>query len=127
MTNGLVVVLGRTGKNFAAGMSGGIAFVLDDTGEFRATRCNRGGVDLDPVVEQTDIQARHTLMSRHVEATASPRGKWILDNWAEMLPKFIKVFPHEFKRVLGVKREAAAALTHEAVKVPAKQMQVTHG
>ncbi len=127
MTNGLVVVLGSTGKNFAAGMSGGIAFVLDDSGEFRATLCNRGGVDLDPVVEPSDIQALQRLIERHVEATASPRGKWILDNWAEMLPKFVKVFPHEFKRVLGVKREAAAALTHEAVKLPATQMQVTHG
>ena len=128
MTNGLVVVLGSTGKNFAAGMSGGIAFVLDETGEFKATRCNRGGVDLDPVVDNTDIQALHQLIARHVEATASPRGKWILHNWAQMLPKFVKVFPHEYKRVMGIKRDAAAAaLAQEAVKTNDTRVQVTHG
>ena len=131
MTNGLVAVLGSTGKNFAAGMSGGIAFVLDETGEFKATRCNMGGVDLDPVDEQADIQALYRLIERHVEATGSPRGKWILTNWAEILPKFVKVFPHEYKRVLGVKRDAATAVTHEAthdVKTKTDtQMQVAHG
>ncbi|MEO8127429.1 MAG: hypothetical protein ABI822_10080 [Bryobacteraceae bacterium] len=126
MTNGLVAVLGATGKNFAAGMSGGIAFVLDESGEFRATRCNRGGVDLDPVVEQADVQALRNLITRHVELTASPRGKWILDNWAEMLPKFVKVFPHEYKRVLGVRQAAAAAVT-AAAKQADSRVQVTHG
>lgn len=128
MTNGLVVVLGSTGKNFAAGMSGGIAFVLDETGEFKATRCNRGGVDLDPVVENADIQVLHQLIARHVEATASPRGKWILDNWEQMLPKFVKVFPHEYKRVMGIRRDAAAAaLANEAAKTNDTRVQVTHG
>jgi len=103
MTAGLVVVLGRTGKNFAAGMSGGIAYVLDETGEFAATRCNKSGVDLDPVTD-ADAQGLRTIIQRHVEFTGSPRAHWILDNWAEMLPKFIKVFPHEYKRVLGVAR-----------------------
>jgi glutamate synthase (NADPH/NADH) large chain len=127
MTKGLVAVLGSTGKNFAAGMSGGIAFVLDETGEFRATRCNKAGVDLDPVSEQTDIQALHSLILRHVEATGSPRGQWILENWAAMLPKFIKVFPHEYKRVLGVARTVAVPAAHELVKQKDSQMQVTHG
>jgi glutamate synthase (NADPH/NADH) large chain len=128
MTKGLVAVLGSTGKNFAAGMSGGIAFVLDETGEFRATRCNKTGVDLDPVEDQVDIQALHTLISRHVDATASPRGNWILENWATMLPKFVKVFPHEYKRVLGVPRSAVVPAAKEPPKKSESQLQqVTHG
>jgi glutamate synthase domain-containing protein 3 len=107
MTKGLVVVLGRTGRNFAAGMSGGIAFVLDETGEFRGTMCNRTTVDLDPVDDPTDMQALRNLIERHVEYTDSPRAQWILENWATMLPKFVKVFPHEYKRVLGVARTQA--------------------
>jgi glutamate synthase (NADPH/NADH) large chain len=127
MTKGLVVVLGSTGKNFAAGMSGGIAFVLDETGEFKATRCNKAGVDLDAVSEQADVQALHGLIVRHVDATGSPRGKWILENWEEMLPKFIKVFPHEYKRVLGVQRSTAIPAAHEVAKKVDTRMQVIHG
>jgi glutamate synthase domain-containing protein 3 len=112
MTAGLVVVLGKTGKNFAAGMSGGFAYVLDETGEFASTSCNRTGVDLDPL-DTNDMQAVRNLVERHVEYTGSPRGNWILENWSEMLPKFIKVFPHEYKRVKGVAR------TQEAVKAMA--------
>ena len=104
MTRGTVVVLGKTGRNFAAGMTGGIAYVLDETGEFVRVRCNRSGVDLDPVVDQQDIDLIQTLIARHAELTESPRAKWILDNWETMLPKFIKVFPHEFKRVQGIPR-----------------------
>src|SRR5437588_11174654 len=79
MTNGLVVVLGRTGRNFAAGMSGGFAFVLDETGEFASTLCNQSGVDLEPVQDAGDIRALQTLISRHAELTASPRARWILE------------------------------------------------
>jgi len=127
MTKGLVVVLGSTGKNFAAGMSGGITFVLDETGKFQTTRCNKAGVDLDPVVDQTDIHALRALVLRHVEATGSPRGKWILENWADMLPKFVKVFPHEYKRVLGISRSAAVPAVREVAKKDDSRMQVTHG
>jgi glutamate synthase domain-containing protein 3 len=102
MTKGLVVVLGRAGRNFAAGMTGGIAFVLDETGEFSSVLCNQASVDLEPVVDPADMQALRNLINRHVEATGSPRAKWILENWGEMLPKFVKVFPHEYKRVLGI-------------------------
>jgi glutamate synthase domain-containing protein 2/glutamate synthase domain-containing protein 1/glutamate synthase domain-containing protein 3 len=103
MTNGLVVVLGKTGRNFAAGMSGGIAFVLDEKGDFAEKRCNNAGVDLEPV-EGEDAQQLYELIGKHVAATASPRGKWIMEKWDEMLPRFLKVFPHEYKRVLGVPR-----------------------
>ncbi|HEV3334420.1 MAG TPA: glutamate synthase large subunit [Bryobacteraceae bacterium] len=108
MTNGLVVVLGKTGRNFAAGMSGGIAFVLDEKGDFADKRCNPAGVDIEPV-EGEDINLLYELIAKHVTATASPRGKWILEKWDEMLPRFLKVFPHEYKRVLGVPRLMATA------------------
>ena len=61
-------------------------------------------VDLEPVVDQTDIQALRNLIERHATETESPRARWILENFDTMLPKFVKVFPHEFKRVLGVER-----------------------
>jgi glutamate synthase (NADPH/NADH) large chain len=70
----------QTGRNFAAGMSGGIAFVLDEKGDFAEKRCNTTAVDLEPVGEE-DACKLHELISRHVESTASPRGKWILENW----------------------------------------------
>jgi glutamate synthase domain-containing protein 2/glutamate synthase domain-containing protein 1/glutamate synthase domain-containing protein 3 len=106
MTNGLVVVLGRTGKNFAAGMSGGIAYVLDETGEFSSRLCNRSSVDLDPVFDPRDVRLLQQFIEQHAELTGSPRARWILDNWYAMLPRFLKVFPHEFKRVLGAPRTA---------------------
>jgi glutamate synthase domain-containing protein 2/glutamate synthase domain-containing protein 1/glutamate synthase domain-containing protein 3 len=108
MTKGTVAVLGRTGRNFAAGMTGGIAYVLDETGEFVATKCNKAGVDLEPVMETADIDTLRGMILRHFEATGSPRAEWILDNWSDMLPKFVKVFPHEYKRVLGMPRREAA-------------------
>jgi len=123
MTKGLVVVLGRAGRNFAAGMSGGIAYVLDERGDFAEKRCNRAGVDLEPVMETADIELLHGLIARHFEYTGSPRAVWILDNWSAMLPKFVKVFPHEYKRVLGIARSAEAAF----VPRPEPQQQVARG
>ena len=114
MTNGLVVVLGRAGRNFAAGMTGGIAYVLDNVGDFGSTYCNRNEVDLEPVSESADILLLHRLISRHGELTDSPQAKWILQNWEAILPKFVKVFPHEYKRVLGVPRIPAGMLAAQA-------------
>jgi glutamate synthase domain-containing protein 2/glutamate synthase domain-containing protein 1/glutamate synthase domain-containing protein 3 len=107
MTNGMVVVLGKCGRNFAAGMSGGIAYVLDEKGDFATRRCNTAGVDLGPVPSE-DVGLLLSMISTHVEATGSPRGKWVLENFESMLPQFIKVFPHEYKRVLGITRLQAA-------------------
>jgi glutamate synthase domain-containing protein 2/glutamate synthase domain-containing protein 1/glutamate synthase domain-containing protein 3 len=107
MTRGTVVVLGKCGRNFAAGMSGGIAYVLDEKGDFAARRCNTAGVDLEPVPAE-DIDLLYGIVSSHADATGSPRGKWVLENWENMLPKFVKVFPHEFKRVLGITRQQVA-------------------
>ena len=99
MTNGLVVVLGKCGRNFAAGMSGGLAFVLDEIGDFAAKRCNQKSVDLESAFE--DSEMLFALIARHAEATASPRARWILESWEQMLPKFIKIYPREYKRVLA--------------------------
>jgi glutamate synthase domain-containing protein 3 len=114
MTNGLVVVLGNAGRNFAAGMTGGIAYVLDNSGKFETVSCNRAEVDLEPVVAAQDIETLHRLISRHSELTGSPQAKWILQNWEATLPKFIKVFPHEYKRVLGIPRVSAGVLAAQA-------------
>ncbi len=108
MTRGMVAVLGPTGRNFAAGMTGGIAFVLDEAGEFASKLCNRAGVDLDPVAG-ADADLLQGLIAAHVEATGSPRGQWILENWESMLPKFVKVFPHEYRRVLRQRELEVAA------------------
>jgi glutamate synthase domain-containing protein 3 len=110
MTKGLVVVLGKTGRNFAAGMTGGIAFVLDRTGEFVQTMCNRREVDLETVSDPKDIEILLSLITRHSEYTGSPQARWILDNWDATLPQFVKVFPHEYKRVLGIPRVSAGVL-----------------
>ena len=107
MTKGLAIIISDTGKNFAAGMTGGLAYVLDESGDFQKTRCNRASVDLDPL-ENKDTEELRYWIARHAELTGSPRANWILENWDATLPKFVKVFPHEYKRVLGVKRQAVA-------------------
>lgn len=99
MTNGLVIILGKTGKNFAAGMSGGIAYVLDETGTFGSSLCNRETVDLDPL-DAHDRETLDRVITRYVRLTGSPRGKMILERRDAFFPKFIKVFPHDYKRVL---------------------------
>jgi glutamate synthase (NADPH) large chain len=117
MTNGLVVVLGRTGRNFAAGMTGGVAFVLDQFGDFPALRCNRTEVDLEPVTDRKDIDLLYQLIGRHGELTGSTQAKWITENWEATLPKFVKVFPHEYKRVLGIPRVSSGVLAAHAGKL----------
>ncbi len=100
MTGGRVVVLGSTGVNFAAGMSGGIAYVLDETGDFNEF-CNLEMVDLDPVEERADIEELRSLLESHLRYTGSGKAKRILDYWDGMLPKFLKVFPVEYRKALG--------------------------
>jgi glutamate synthase domain-containing protein 3 len=106
MTKGTVLVLGSCGRNFAAGMSGGVAYVFDQLRNFTEERCNLGSVDLEPLVEESDVQIVRELILRHLKFTNSPRAKFILANWIECLPRFIKVFPHEYKRVRGVGRNS---------------------
>ncbi len=111
MTKGLVVVLGKTGRNFAAGMSGGIAYVLDDGYDFANRRCNRASIDLERVFDPEDQKLLQELIAQHAEYTQSPRATWVLENWHDMLPKFYKVFPKEYKRVLGAIRKDAHSET----------------
>jgi len=123
MTGGMVIVLGQTGRNFAAGMSGGVAYVLDEDGSFEK-RCNMSMVQLEPVPEelatldstddmpeshgrvhfnhlnQADEQALRGQIEKHLRYTNSPRAKQILDNWPVYLPKFTKVMPTEYRRAL---------------------------
>jgi glutamate synthase domain-containing protein 3 len=127
MTNGLVVVLGSCGRNFAAGMSGGIAYVFDDRSEFTGERCNLASVDLEPVIEPADVQLVKDLILRHVALTGSRRARKILDTWAESLPRFIKVFPHEFKRVLGVARVSQPYVPGQPLPIAVEAEAVTHG
>src|SRR3712207_3259955 len=94
MTGGMVVVLGTTGRNFAAGMSGGLAYVLDVEGEFRR-RCNPAMVDLEPLIEPEDEAAVKRLIDNHVRYTGSKRGADVLAQWAQYRAKFVKVFPKE--------------------------------
>ncbi len=127
MTQGLVLVLGKCGRNFAAGMSGGIAYVFDEKFDFTEKRCNLASVDLEPVIESQDVRIVHDLVARHYELTGSQRAKSILDNWPEMLPRFIKVFPHEFKRVLGVSRTREQYIPGQPLSIPVELEQVQHG
>jgi glutamate synthase (NADPH/NADH) large chain len=126
MTNGLVIVLGSCGRNFAAGMSGGIAYVFDERGDFTEKRCNLASVDLEPVIEPRDVELVHGLVQRHYELTGSKRAKTVLDSWLEVLPRFIKIFPHEFKRVLGVSRTRQPYIPGQPVPVP-ELVEALHG
>ncbi len=121
MTNGLVIVLGSCGRNFAAGMSGGIAYVFDEYGDFGQKRCNLESVDLEGLVDERDLQIVKDLVTRHGELSGSPRAKWILENWGVAVARFVKVFPHEFKRVLGVRR------SRELYIPPSAALQVATG
>jgi len=106
MTGGRVVILGRTGRNFAAGMSGGMAYVLDVDGRF-AERCNHGMVDLDPLEEIDEVLVR-AMIERHVEFTSSELGARVLGDWWNVRDRFVKVMPRDYKRVLGAEARAAA-------------------
>jgi len=99
MTRGLVVVLGKTGRNFAAGMSGGLAYVLDEDGSF-AGKCNMGMVEFHRLEEPNEIHQIHALLVRHHQYTASPVARRILDAWDEYTAKFVKVMPTEYRQVL---------------------------
>jgi glutamate synthase (NADPH/NADH) large chain len=99
MTGGRVVVLGKTGRNFAAGMSGGVSYVFNETGNFDYF-CNKGLVDIVPVEDRADVDELQTLINNHLLYTRSSLASKILTNWEEYLPKFVKVIPFEYKKVL---------------------------
>ena len=101
MTNGRAIILGECGRNFAAGMSGGIAYVLDERGDFEDRCIYNADVDLEPFRDKADLYFVRKQIERHVEYTKSPKGQWILEHWKQMVPKFITVFPRELKRALA--------------------------
>ncbi len=105
MTGGVVVVLGPTGRNFAAGMSGGMAFVLDRERSFRQ-RCNLEMVDLESLVDESEVWLVHGMVERHFQHTGSALARRMLDHWELMVPQFVKVMPRDYKRVLQARRAA---------------------
>jgi glutamate synthase (ferredoxin) len=107
MTGGSVTCLGGTGRNFAAGMSGGVAYVYDENGDFES-KLNRAMVNLYPLIECRDIEIEELRgrIQRHVELTGSLKGQKLLQNWKESLPKFFKVLPADYERVLNALEEA---------------------
>ncbi|MBD2542806.1 glutamate synthase large subunit [Planktothricoides raciborskii] len=107
MTGGQVVVIGPTGRNFAAGMSGGVAYILDEAGDF-ASRCNNEMADIEPL-DAEDIDKIRKAIEKHVHYTKSQKGQKVLANWEEMLPKFVKVMPRDYKRVLNCLKKAFEA------------------
>src|SRR5260370_15932209 len=147
MTGGVVVVLGSTGRNFAAGMSGGVAYVLDDDSSF-SSRCNLAMVDLEPMPEEEDINAKifhhardleahglvdimsdltnfdghrlHHLITRHARFTGSATAAKMLNDWKTWYPKFRKIMPVEYRRALNELKASAIAAKQLAQRTPIK-------
>jgi glutamate synthase (ferredoxin) len=122
MTGGRVVVLGPTGRNFAAGMSGGVAYVLDPDGQF-VPHCNTemvGLTVLSLVEDPAEISLVRAMIEKHVEWTQSAHARRILDRWAEQVPKFVRVMPHDYRRVLDSQaRMREKGLSHEDAEMAA--------
>jgi len=108
MTGGKVIVLGHTGRNFAAGMSGGNAYVLDESGTF-AERCNQDMVELEPLTDAAEIAALHAIISEYARTTGSQRAASVLAQWEKMVPDFVNVFPRDYKRMLHNIADAEAS------------------
>ncbi len=106
MTGGIAVILGETGRNFAAGMSGGIAYVLDERGVFPPL-VNGEMVELEAFDDLEDQQVVRDMVRKHVEYTGSTRGKYVLENWEALITKFHKVMPLDYKRALAGMKKAA--------------------
>lgn len=113
MTGGRVVVIGPTGRNFAAGMSGGVAYILDVKGDF-ASRCNKQMVNIEKLEKPEEIREVREMIERHVKYTKSTLGKQILDLWEDMTTKFVKVMPKDYKRVLeSIEKVKSSGLSGE--------------
>ena len=113
MTGGRVIVLGTTGRNFAAGMSGGIAYVLDTDGDF-ATRCNKQMVGLEKMEDLAEIEEVRQMIRRYVEYTNADYAQGLLDRWEETVARFVKVIPNDYKRMQeAIARVEASGLSGE--------------
>ncbi len=117
MTGGRVVVLGHTGRNFAAGMSGGVAYVYDAVGDFGSARCNLEMVELEQVTESDDIAELRDLIEQHIHYTDSEPAKRILDGWSYTLTQFVKVMPTDYKRALERLAKEKAESTEPAMAI----------
>ena len=119
MTGGCVVVLGSTGKNFAAGMSGGIVYVLDEDRELYM-RVNKELVEFSEVTSKSDAEKIKALIEEHVQATQSPKGKEILEKFSDYLPKFKKIIPHDYKTIIqSIAEFEGKGLSLEEAKIEA--------
>jgi glutamate synthase (ferredoxin) len=122
MTGGRVVIIGKTGRNFAAGMTGGVAYVLSEEGDFNI-RCNMGEVDLESIEDGEDVNTIKDLLGKHIQHTQSTVARRILENWQDYQPKFIKVMPRDYKHVLdAIKKGREKGLSEEEAI-----MEAAHG
>ena len=121
MTGGRVVIIGKTGRNFAAGMSGGVAYVIDPDRDFKI-RCNLEMVDLDPL-EEEDYKIVKVMLEKHLHYTQSSVAQRILDHWKREREQFVKVMPQDYKRVL----EAIRRAEETGVDVDEAVMEAAHG
>ena len=127
MTGGRVVILGRTGRNFAAGMSGGIAYVLDEEGDFH-TRCNMELVGLEKLEDADEIEDLWKLIQRYQSYAKCKRAEKILNEWPQYVPKFVKVMPQDYKRVLtSLKRIESQGLSGDDAIMAAFEENVKGG
>jgi glutamate synthase (ferredoxin) len=110
MTGGRAVILGRTGRNFAAGMSGGVAYVLDIDSQFER-RCNREMVDLEPLADEDDLEFVHVMLMKHVTYTGSRYAAQLLEDWPQLQRRVVKVMPREYKKALLAEATRNAANT----------------
>ncbi|HEX7901786.1 MAG TPA: glutamate synthase large subunit, partial [Planctomycetota bacterium] len=125
MTGGRVVILGPTGRNFAAGMSGGIAYVLDEDGSF-AQRCNPSMVGLTPLEDPEEVEKIRWMVRRHADLTQSQKAWKVLALWESILSKFVKVLPHDFKRALEAERKVREmGLSEDEAEMKAFEMNAT--
>jgi glutamate synthase (ferredoxin) len=122
MTGGATVVIGPTGRNFAAGMSGGMAFVLDQDQDFRQ-RCNLEMVELEPLDEPEDLELVRDLLIQHAGYTNSPVAARLLNDWEWAASKFVKVMPIDYRRVLDEQRTAARIAAPDRLE----QVEVSRG
>jgi glutamate synthase (ferredoxin) len=120
MTGGRVVILGPTGRNFAAGMSGGVAYVLDDEQGSFARRCNKEMVSLGKLEDPEEVKAVQVLVSRHARETGSSRAAEILAAWNQLVPQFVRVMPNDYRRVLETQKKMRAnGLSQEEAEMAA--------
>jgi len=124
MTGGKVVVLGKTGRNFAAGMSGGVAYILNETDDF-ATRCNTQMVEIEPLDEE-DCDIIHQMIQKHAAYTHSQKAARVLANWDAYISQFVKVMPRDYKRMVeGIRRAIASGLSEDEAQTAAFEANVS--